>query len=225
MNTEYIDVLLLHADDPITPIDESLKAMELLVQKGLVRYTGLSNFSAWKTATMIQRQKDLNYSPFVASQMHYSILNREMEYEFIPMSLHHGLGMMVWSPLSSGFLSGKYTRENPKPEDSRLNTFDLGLFNRETAYDVVDKITEIAKNHHSSPTAVSIAWLLSKQVVSTVILGVSKLEQLQSNLDASSLHLSTDEIAAIDEVSKPQIRYPQNFAGMQDPILKSAKRF
>ena len=104
--------------------------MESLIQQGKVRYIGLSNYQAWKAATMIQRQKDLNYSPFTVSQMHYSILNREMENEFIPMSLHHGLGMMVWSPLSSGFLTGKYTKENPQPEKARLNTFDLGLFDR-----------------------------------------------------------------------------------------------
>jgi aryl-alcohol dehydrogenase-like predicted oxidoreductase len=120
LNTDYLDIVLLHNDDPITPIDETLRAMENLVQQGKVRYIGLSNYQAWKAATMIQRQKDLNFQPFTASQMHYSILNREMEHEFIPMSLHHGLGMMVWSPLSSGFLTGKYTKEKPEPERSKI---------------------------------------------------------------------------------------------------------
>jgi aryl-alcohol dehydrogenase-like predicted oxidoreductase len=225
LNTDYIDVLLLHNDDPITPIDETLRTLENLIQKGMVRYIGISNYQAWKSSAMLQRQKDLNLSPFVASQMHYSILNREMENEFVPMSLYHGLGMMVWSPLSSGFLTGKYTRKNPKPDDARLNSFDLGLFNRELAYDVVDKLKEIAKNHSSSPTAVSIAWLLSKKVVSTVIIGISKFEQLESNLNGADLVLSPEEIEAIDKLTEPAMKYPKTFLAMQDDRLLSAKRF
>ena len=157
LDTDYLDIVLLHNDDPITPIDETLRALENLVQRGLVRYIGFSNFQTWKAATMVQRQKDLNYQPFTVSQMHYSILNREVEQEFIPMSLYHGIGMMVWSPLSSGFLTGKYTRENPQPEGARLNTFDLGLFDRETGYTVVDKLKEVAEKHNTSPAAVAIA--------------------------------------------------------------------
>lgn len=225
LNTDYIDLLLLHCDDPITPIDETLKAMEILVQKGLVRYIGLSNFQSWKTATMIQRQKDINYTQFIASQMHYSILNREIEREFVPMSKHHGLGMMVWSPLSSGFLTGKYTRDNPKPLDSRLNDFDLGLFDRQTAYNVVDKVIQIAKKYDSSPTAVAIAWLLSKEYVSTVIVGISRIEQLQDNLSASDLELSDDDIKMIDEITIPKIQYPETFISMQDNVLRNSKKF
>jgi aryl-alcohol dehydrogenase-like predicted oxidoreductase len=225
LETDYIDLLLLHNDDPITPTDETLRAMENLVQKGMVRYIGLSNFSAWKTATMIQRQKDLNYNPFIASQMHYSILNREVETEFIPMSIYHGLGMMVWSPLSSGFLTGKYTRKNPKPEDSRLNTFDLGLFDRELGYTVVDRIIEIAKKYDSTPTSVAIAWLLAKRTVSTVIIGISKLQQLDSNLAGSDLILSDEDIADIDKLTKPVPRYPATFISLQDQVLIKARKF
>lgn len=225
LNTEFIDVLLLHTDDPITPIDETLKAMEILIQKGLVRYIGLSNFQAWKTATMIQRQKDLNYSQFIASQMHYSILNREVEREYIPMSIYHGLGMMVWSPLSSGFLTGKYTRQNPEPKDGRLNTFNLGLFDRDLGYDVVDKLIKISKKYETVPAAVSIAWLLSKQVVSTVIIGISKEEQFSDNLAATKLKLSNEDLSEIDELTRPAIKYPETFLAMQDNILQSAKFF
>ncbi len=225
LQTDYIDVLLLHNDDPITPIDETLRALEYLTQQGMVRYTGLSNYQAWKASAMLQKQKDLHYAPMVASQMHYSILNREVESEFIPMSLHHGVGMMVWSPLSSGFLTGKYTRQNPEPAEARLNTFDLGLFDRELGYTVVEKITEIAKKHDSSPIAVSIAWLLSKQIVSTVIVGVSKIEQFDANVSATKLVLSAQEIAEIDELTKPTPKYPATFIGLQDQFLKSGKRF
>lgn len=225
LGTDYIDVLLLHNDDPVTPVDETLRTLENLVQIGMVRYIGLSNFSAWKTATMIQRQKDLNYNTFITSQMHYSILNREMETEFIPMSLYHGLGMMVWSPLSSGFLTGKYTRKNPKPEESRLNTFDLGLFDRELGYTVVDKLIEIAKKYNSTPTAVSIEWLLAKRVVSTVIIGISKMQQLDSNLSGSELQLANEDIAIIDELTKLSPKYPATFTALQDQELLKAKKF
>ena len=224
LNTDYLDLVLLHIDDPITPIDETLRTLETLVQKGMIRYIGLSNYQAWKAATMIQRQKDLNYQPFTASQMHYSILNREVEHEFIPMSLHHGLGMMAWSPLSGGFLTGKYTRENPAPADARLNTFDLGLFDRELAYDVVDKIKIIADENNVDPTAIAIAWLLSKQVVSSVIVGVSKLSQLDSNVEATTVSLTDSEIADLDQLTEPKLTYPKSFMSMQDEILRKAAR-
>jgi aryl-alcohol dehydrogenase-like predicted oxidoreductase len=223
LQTDYIDVLLLHNDDPITPIDETLKALENLVQQGKVRYIGFSNYQAWKAAAMTQRQKDLHYSPFVASQMHYSILNREVEREIIPMSLHYGIGMMVWSPLSSGFLTGKYTRDNPTPKDSRLNNFDLGLFDRELGYTVIDKLTEIAKRHNTTVTAISLSWLLTKKVVSSVIIGVSKTEQLKENLACQEIQLSEKEINEIDELTKLEPKYPATFINLQDPILLNAK--
>ena len=223
LQTDYLDVLLLHNDDPITPIDETLKALENLVQQGKVRYIGFSNYQAWKAAAMTQRQKDLHYSPFVASQMHYSILNREVEREIIPMSLHYGIGMMVWSPLSSGFLTGKYTRDNPTPKDSRLNNFDLGLFDRELGYTVIDKLTEIAKRHNTTVTAISLSWLLTKKVVSSVIIGVSKTEQLKENLACQEIQLSEKEITEIDELTKLEPKYPATFINLQDPVLLNAK--
>ena len=216
---------MLHLDDPITPLEETLRALENLVQRGLVRYIGLSNYPAWKAAAMIQQQQDINYAPFVASQMHYSILNREVEREFVPMSLQYGLGMMVWSPLSGGFLTGKYTRQNPQPEAARLNSFDLGLFDRETGYEVVDNITEIAKQYNTTPTAIAIAWLLAKKVVATVVIGVSKPEQLADNVAGSQLKLTPAEIMIIDELTKLVPQYPATFQGMQNPALLAAKRF
>ncbi len=223
LRTDYIDVLLLHNDDPITPIDETLRAIEHLVQRGMIRYGGISNHQAWKAGTMIQRQKDLNYAPFIASQMHYSLLNREVEAEFVPMSQHHGLGMMAWGPLSSGFLSGKYSRENPEPENARLNTFDLGLFDRNWAYGVIDKIKAIADKNNTTTIAVSIAWLLSKQVVSTVLVGVSKQSQLEANLAGTSLVLSPEDIAALDAITAQPVRYPTSFNAFQDQVLIDAK--
>jgi aryl-alcohol dehydrogenase-like predicted oxidoreductase len=141
------------------------------------------------------------------------------------MMEHHGVGLMVWSPLSSGFLTGKYTRENPQPEDARLNSFDLGLFDRNWAYDVVDKVKEIAANHSTSPTSVALAWLLSKNYASSILVGVSKLSQLKSNLDSISLELSVEEIKTLDEITAPQLKYPKTFQTIQDQVLKDAKIF
>lgn len=223
LETDYLDVLLLHNDDPITPIDETLRMLENLVQQGKIRYIGFSNYQAWKASATIQRQKDLNYNAFVVSQMHYSILNREVESEIILMSQHHGVGMMVWSPLSSGFLTGKYTREKPAPDEARLNSFDLGLFDRNIGYTVLDKLKEIANRHHTSVAAVSINWLLSKKVVSSVIVGVSKLEQLKDNLKSTEIQLSQEELASIDELTKLTPKYPATFIGLQDQVLLNAK--
>lgn len=223
LGTDYIDILMLHNDDPITPIEETLKAMETLQQQGKIRYAGISNWQAWKAATALQMQYDKGYSSFIASQMHYSLLNRELEAEFIPMSQHHGLGIMVWSPLSSGFLTGKYSRTNPEPEEARLNSFDLGLFDRNWAYVVVDTVRAIAEAHKTSLTAVSLAWLLTKQYASTILIGVSKLEQLQANFDSLTITLSADEIKALDDITVPQMRYPQTFTNLHDKILREAK--
>ena len=225
LQTDYLDIVLLHNEDPITPIDETLRAMESLTKKGMVRYIGFSNYSAWRASAMIERQKALGYQPFTASQMHYSILNREVEAEFIPMSLYHGVGMMVWSPLSSGFLTGKYTKKNPAPTEGRLNTasFDVGMFDREKAYPVIEKLKEIAQSKNTSLTAIAIAWLLSKKVVSTVIIGVSKLSQLEDNVQGCEISLSEDEVFQIDKLTEPLVRYPKTFVALQDEQLKSAK--
>ncbi len=225
LGTDYLDMLLLHNDDHFTPADEILRGLENVIQRGLVRYTGVSNFSAWKTATLAQRQKDLHYAPFVASQMHYSLLNREVEQDFIPMSKYHGLGMMVWSPLSSGFLTGKYTRENPQPTDGRLNTFDLGLFDREKGYDVVEIVQSIARKHSSTATAVSIAWLLTRPAVSSIIVGISKLSQLDDNLAGLSLTLDSEDLERLDTATALPMRYPHSFAHIKDPFVSVAQRF
>lgn len=225
LGTDYLDVLLLHNDDHLTPIDEQIRALESLTQRGLIRYAGLSNFAAWKSATLLQRQKDLHAAPMVASQMHYSLLNREVEHEFVPMSLHHGLGMMVWSPLSSGFLTGKYSRQQPKPEDSRLNTFDLGLFDREKAYDVVEVVRQVADKHRTSMAAVSIGWLLTRPAVSTVIVGISKMSQLDDNMAALQVSLDAEDLRLLDEATRPVARYPKTFEAIGDPFIQAAKRF
>lgn len=224
LKTDCIDVYLMHVDDPITPVEESLRAMEYLVQRGHIRYAGFSNFRTWKAATALQMQKDSRYAPFVTSQMHYSLLNRDIEHEFVPFLEATGVGLMVWSPLSSGFLSGKYTKTDPKPEDSRLNTFDIMQVDRELGYRVVDVLKRVAGSHGASPAQIAIAWLLAKPFVSTVILGASRLSQLEDNLKAADIELTVSEIKELDDLTAPRMLYPNVFYGMADPVLREAGR-
>lgn len=225
LNTETIDILQLHLEDPITPIEEIAKALDYLQVSGKALYIGVSNWQAWRTTALAQLQKDRGYSPIVAAQMHYSLLNRGIEDEFLPMASEYGIGILAWGPLSGGFLTGKYTRSNPKPGDARLNTFDLNLFDREKGYTVLEKVLEIAKKHDTSPTAISLAWLLSKKNISSILLGISKLSQWKDNLDSLTVDLSEEELKSMDTISADSPRYPGVFVNFQDAVLKEAKRY
>ncbi len=223
LNTDYIDVYILHTDDPVTPLPETLKAVDNLVERGLIRYGAFSNWHTWKAATAVQMQKQHNYLPFAAGQMYYSLLNREIEHEFVPFLQATGTGLMVWSPLTGGFLTGKYSRENPAPENGRLNDFDFLKFDREFGYAVVDTVKAIAAKHGATPAQVSLAWLLGKPYVSTVIVGASKLHHLEDNLKAAQVELTEADRQTLDEISRPNFFYPSVFYQMADPVLSSAK--
>ena len=225
LGTDYIDVLLLHLEDPITPIDEISRGLEILTMQGKIRYSGVSNFQAWKTGALAHVQLQWGRSPIISAQMHYSLLNRSIEEEFIPMAQHYGIGLMVWSPLSSGFLTGKYTRENPNPDGARLNTFDLQLFDREKSYDVVDVVLRIAQKHQTSATAIALAWLMTKPVCSTIIVGVSKMSQFADNLAAIDISLDEHDLEELETVSHVPQRYPTVFLGMADAIYRKMIRF
>lgn len=132
---------------------------------------------------------------------------------------------MIWSPLSSGFLTGKYTRSNPKPEDGRLNSFDLNLFDREKGYNLIEAVIDLSKKYNTSPTAISLAWLLNKKYCSTILIGISKIDQLKQNIDSIEINLLQEDIKMLDEISMPEARYPKVFVNFQDQILKEAKIF
>ncbi|MEP0914451.1 aldo/keto reductase [Leptolyngbya sp. GB1-A1] len=208
LNTNYIDLYQLHIPDPITPLEETLRALEDLVRQGKVRYIGYSNFPAWKAAKMVGLQKHYNYAQFVAAQMYYSLLGRDLEHEVVPFVEDAGIGILVWSPLAGGFLSGKYTRENPTPEGARLNQFKLPPIDVEQGYDVVDAIQQIAQAHGASPAQVAIAWILTKPFISSVIVGANKMHQLEDNLEAADLRLSAAEIHQLDTLTTPPSLYP-----------------
>jgi len=182
LETDYIDLYQIHIPDPLTPIEETVHALDELVRRGLVRYVGFSNFSAWKVARMLSIQECRGYAHFVAAQMYYSLLGRDLEYEVVPFVEDAGIGVLVWSPLAGGFLSGKYTRENPTPERARLNTFQLLPIDVEKGYEVVDLLKQIAQTHSASPAQVALAWMLTKPFVSSIIIGANKMSHLEDNL-------------------------------------------
>lgn len=208
LQTDYIDLYQLHIPDPITPPEETLRALEDLVRQGKVRYIGYSNFSAWKAAKMLGLQAYYHYTPFVAAQLYYSLLGRDLEHEIVPFVEDAGLGVLVWSPLAGGFLSGKYSRDNSAPEGARRTQFQLPPVDVEKGYDVVDRLRQIALEHEASPAQVAIAWILTKPFISSVIIGANKLSQLTDNLKAATLTLSQEAIEQLNTLTAPPTLYP-----------------
>lgn len=211
MDTDWIDLYIVHREDPHTPLEETLQALDDIVRAGKVRYLGFSNWSAWKAAAAIELQKAHGWAPFTHGQMNYSLLGRDVERDVIPMLKHNGLGMTVWSPLAAGFLSGKYTRESLKDADNRLSSFDVLPTNKELGFTLVEQMRVIAQKHGASVAQVAIAWLLSKKAVSSVLIGSSKRSQLDDNLKAAGLQLSVDELAELDRTTSLAPVYPNWF--------------
>jgi aryl-alcohol dehydrogenase-like predicted oxidoreductase len=223
LNTDYIDLYQLHIPDPITPLDETLRALDDVVRQGKVRYIGYSNFPAWKSAKMVGMQQQRNYARFVAAQMYYSLLGRDLEHEVVPFVEDAGIGVLVWSPLAGGFLSGKYTREHPNPAGARLNEFKLPPIDVEQGYDVVEVTRQIAQAHDASPAQVAIAWILTKPFISSVIVGANKMHQLEDNLKAADLTLSDSDIDHLNTLTAPPPLYPGWMQSMGwDSAVKTA---
>jgi aryl-alcohol dehydrogenase-like predicted oxidoreductase len=223
LNTDYIDLYIVHKEDPFTPLEETLEALNDLVRTGKVRYLGFSNWSAWKAATALQMQIERGWAQFSSGQMYYSLVGRDVEDEIVPFMRYAGLGMTVWSPLAGGFLSGKYTRENLKDSENRLASFDFLPFDKEAGFKVVEKMREIAGRHEASVAQIAIAWLLARPVVSSVIVGASKPHQLEDNLKAVDVKLSDAEVAELDMITAPTPLYPNWFnANLVDAQHKAA---
>lgn len=225
LGTDYIDLYQVHFDDGITPLEELASAMDNLVARGLVRYIGFSNFNAWRASTVMQYQKQKNLEEFVSAQMYYSLLGRDLEHEFVPLANHHNLGILVWSPLAGGFLSGKYTRKEPQGDGGRLNSFDFIPFDMEKGYDVVDLVKRIADKNNVSPAQVSLAWLLSKPHVTSIIIGATKMSHFEDNLQSAELELSSSEVKELDGLTAGELPYPNwMYASIGDPGLKDLVR-
>jgi aryl-alcohol dehydrogenase-like predicted oxidoreductase len=211
LNTDYLDLYILHKEDPYTPLEETLEALNDLVHSGKVRYIGYSNWPAWRAAAALQMQKERGWAQFTSGQMYYSLLGRDVEHEVVPFMCAAGLSLNVWSPLAGGFLSGKYTRETLHQSDNRLSGFDFLPFDKEHGFHVVEKMRDIAQAHQSSIAQIAIAWLFAKPVVGSVIIGASKVSQLEDNLAAVEITLSESELGALDEITAPPTLYPHWF--------------
>jgi aryl-alcohol dehydrogenase-like predicted oxidoreductase len=208
LNTDYVDLYQIHGTDLYTPIDETLRALETLVQSGKVRYIGCSNWQAWRIMKALGISEHKNLAKFDTLQAYYSIAGRDLEREIVPLLEDQKMGLLVWSPLAGGLLSGKYSRENQKPEDSRRSAFDFPIVDKERAWKILDVLVPIAQEHHVSPATVSLAWVLAKPFVTSVIIGAKRPDQLEQNLAAVDLKLSDDQMKALDEVSALPPEYP-----------------
>jgi aryl-alcohol dehydrogenase-like predicted oxidoreductase len=208
LQTDHIDLYQIHANDSVTPVEETLRALDTLVQQGKVRYIGCSNWQAWKIAKSLGISELRKLARFETLQAYYSIAGRDLEREIVPLLEAEKVGLLVWSPLAGGLLSGKFSRTNQKPADSRRTDFDFPVVDKERTWRILDVMAPIAKAHGCSPARLALAWLLAKPVVTSVIIGAKRPEQLQDNLGAVELTFSQDELRQLDEVSVLPPEYP-----------------
>lgn len=208
LQTEYIDLYQIHGTDTVTPIEETLRALNTLVESGKVRYIGLSNWHAWRIMKALGISELKNLAKFDTVQAYYSIAGRDLEREIVPLLEDQKMGLLVWSPLAGGLLSGKFSRENQKPEGSRRSEFDFPVVDKERTWKIVDVMRPIAEAHGASVATVALAYVLAKPFVTSVIIGAKRMEQLKDNLAAVDLKLSADEMKTLDEVSVLPPEYP-----------------
>jgi aryl-alcohol dehydrogenase-like predicted oxidoreductase len=210
LQTDYIDLYQVHGWDSNTPLEETLRTLNDLVRQGKIRYIGLSNLMSWQAATAVMLQGQLGLEKFVTAQMYYSLVGRSLEYEFQSFAEYHNIGILVWSPLAGGFLTGKYTRDNPAPAGTRFaEAGSFVPFDKELGYRVVKTLKEVAGRHDASPARVALAWVLGRAAVSSVIIAARKIEQLEDNIRAVDLRLSGDDVQLLDAVSDPGVPYPK----------------
>ncbi len=209
LQLEYIDLYQLHGFDPATPIEETLGALNDLVRQGLVQYIGVSNWAAWQIAKALGISNLHNMAKFASLQAYYSIAGRDLEREIVPMLSSEDLGLLVWSPLAGGLLSGKYDREQKGDEGSRRSSeFQFPPVEMERAYNIIDVLKEMAQQKQASVAQLAIAWLLHQPRVTSVILGTKRIEQLTDNLGAIDILLSESELRSLDQVSQLPAEYP-----------------
>jgi aryl-alcohol dehydrogenase-like predicted oxidoreductase len=208
LRTDYIDLYQIHASDSITPIEETLRALTTLVEQGKVRYIGCSNWYAWQIMKALGISDARNLAKFDTLQAYYSIAGRDLEREVVGVLNDQHVGLLVWSPLAGGLLSGKYSRENQKPEDSRRSAFDFPIVDKERTWRILDVLRPIAEAHQTSVATVSLAWVLAKPFVTSVIIGAKRVDQLKENLASVDVQLTADEMKKLDEVSALPPEYP-----------------
>lgn len=228
LGTDYIDLYQAHNFDSLTPLDETLRAFEDLARTGKIRYAGCSNYSGWQLMKALSISDRLGIQRYISQQINYSLLARDAELELVPAGLDQRAGIMAWSPLQFGLLSGKFRRGQTKPAESRLNSLDApGAVDEERLYKIVDVLAEIADQRGVSISQVALNWVTRKPGVDTVIIGARNEAQLRDNLAAATWTLTDAEVERLDEVSALALPYPywhqQKFAGERNPPAKHVR--
>jgi aryl-alcohol dehydrogenase-like predicted oxidoreductase len=208
LGLDHVDLLFIHGVDPITPLEETMRALEDVVRAGKVRYLGISNHPAWQVMKANAIAEKSGWTKFVALQHYYSIAGRDIERELVPLAESEGMALMPWSPLAGGFLSGKFTRDQMKAGDSRRDEFDFPPLNKEKAYDIIEEMIKIGNEHDVSVARIALAWMLQKPFVTSILIGAKNNDQLLDNIAATELHLTADEMARLDKISALAPEYP-----------------
>ena len=210
LGTDYIDLYQVHSFDPYTPLEETLRTLDDLVRDGKVRYLGVSNYAGWHLMKALSISEKLNLEKFVTLQAFYSLIARDLENELVPLCLDQKLGILPWSPLGGGFLTGKYRRGKPRPENSRRTdtTGQFLQFDEERGFDIVDELEKITNNHNATITQSALNYLLRKPGVTSAIIGAKTKEQLSDSLKTTDWEMTPEEVARLDEISKPPRVYP-----------------
>jgi aryl-alcohol dehydrogenase-like predicted oxidoreductase len=222
LGTDWIDFYVAHREDPYTPLEETLEAFDTVVRCGKVRYLGFSNWSAWTVSAAMEIQRANGLAPFSHGQMYYSLLGRDVERDVVPMMSRYGLGMTVWSPLAFGFLSGAYRREDLSKPDNRFSNFDLLKFDREKGFQLLEVTRRIALARNATPAQVAIAWVLRRPTVTSVIIGATKLQQLEDNLAAAQVVLTDEDIAELNRATAYTPLYPSSDWMVPDRVVVKA---
>lgn len=210
LRTDVIDIYYMHEWDGITPVEEMLETLDTLIKQGKIRYIGCSNFSGWHIMKSLNASRENGYQKFITQQIHYSLEAREAEYELLPIGIDQGLGALIWSPLAGGLLSGKYTRDKTTQTGSRFangwNEPPIRDFER--LWDIVDVLRQIAEEKQVPTNQIALVWLLTRPSVSSLVIGARDLKQLESNIEATELKLSNNEIERLNKVSRLPLIYP-----------------
>jgi len=208
LQLDNIDMLYVHGYDPKTSVEEVMHTLNDIVLTGKVRYIAVCNWPAWTVMKALGIAEKHGWNKFIGLQYFYSLSGRDIERELLPMALDQNIGVMPWSPLAGGFLSGKYTRDNEKAGNSRRDVFDFPPINKEKAYDIIDVISDIGKQHNVSAAQVALAWVRLQKGITSTIIGAKNVDQLKDNIRSIDLELSADELKRIDEVSALTKEYP-----------------
>jgi aryl-alcohol dehydrogenase-like predicted oxidoreductase len=208
LQMDHIDILYVHGVDPKTPVEETMRALNDIVLTGKVRYIAVCNWPAWMVMKGLGIAQKHGWNKFAGLQYYYSLAGRDIEREVLPLAADQNLGVMPWSPLAGGFLSGKYTRNIEKAGDSRRDSFDFPPVNKERAFDIIDVITEVGKQYHVSAAQIALAWVRQQKGVTSTIIGAKSPDQLNDNIKSTELTLSESDLKKIDEVSALPREYP-----------------